>query len=71
MIQITRSGRNLVWWRGRRLPGRGVEVKELGHIHLRGVACREAVQVEARLNQLEDRCVVGHGMGDIILFRKR
>ena len=70
MIQITRSGRDLIGWRGRRFPWHGIEIKEFSHIHLRGVARREAVQVESRFNQFEDRRVISHGVGDIILFRK-
>jgi hypothetical protein len=52
MIQITRSGCYLIGRGGRRLPRRSVEVKEFGHIHLGGIARRQAVQVEPRFNQL-------------------
>src|SRR5579859_8118862 len=70
MVQITRSSRDLVGWRGWRLPRRGVEVKELGHIHLSSVARGQAMKVEPRFNQLQDRRIVGHRVGDKILLGK-
>src|SRR5438270_152528 len=60
-------------WNARwgRHPRRIGKVEKFRHIRLGFIARRQVWQIEARLNEFEDRGVIHDRMGDKILFRER
>jgi hypothetical protein len=55
----------------RNLPGHIHQVEKLRHIYLGRVPIRERREIEAGFDELEDRGVVGDGMGNVVLLRER
>ena len=70
-IQITRSACLLSGRTGRLQPRRVVEVKELCHAFLRGIALGQRGQAEPRFNQFHNSRGVHYRMGDVMLPRIR
>src|SRR5215467_826307 len=67
VIQITRA---TCWLRGgsrRRFPRNICEVKELGHIHLCGVALGQTGKTKPRFYEFEPGGVIGDGVGHEML----
>src|SRR5438552_15195118 len=52
-------------------PRRVGEIKELRHVHLRGVTLGEAGQAEARLDELKNCGVIGDRVRNVVLLGKR
>ena len=67
-IEITGPACALLRRNWRNLPGHIHQVEELRHIHLHCIALRQRRQFEPRLDELEDRGVVGHCVRDVVLL---
>src|SRR5579859_2604907 len=71
VIEITSSISELCRRRRRRLPRHAGKIEELRHVRLGGIARGETLQVEAGLNQLENRRIVHDRVRDEVPFGKR
>src|SRR5215469_9967866 len=71
LIQITGATRRLLRWCGRVHPRRIVEVEELRHVHLSGIALGQWFEAETRFDQLQDCGVIRNGVVYVVLSRVR